>query len=328
MVKTLSYLLILPLLILRSEAYAWSCWANIENNTIVPGTLYCDGIELDVFLETWLCVPTNYWANDPYCTGYQEPSCSDTTEQRSTACTEPNTVGFINESRVYTCASNTWSDWTISSNNCTPAPQTCFENTEERTVACADGYSGSILELRSTTCSTPYSEPMTGPWVESSNTCILEATDITNPTSVLNPASPVNPLNNMVDPVGVTPSTEPPSVSPVEETIVTPQEKEQPKEKEESKQEQKQEKEKQTEIVPGFGIAISLDVLNTGLSYQQQAIEEYIKLEQEQEYAREQDILLNIIQSDDYTIGFDSIANYRWRSLLHDNPIQSDAFGD
>ena len=355
MVKTLSYLLILPLLILRSEAYAWSCWANINpDGTITEGTLYCDGIELNVFLETWLCVEGNYYQNDPYCSAYhQQSACSDTVDYRTTACTEPNTVGYINESNTYSCATNSWSGWTIGSNNCSPAPQTCFESTEERTVACQSGYSGSILETRSTTCSTPYSDPVIGPWVESTNTCILEATDITNPTSVLNPASPVNPIN-MVDPVGVTPSIELPSVSPVDESMAMPQMEEQPqeqktttdsstststevkeekKEKEESKQESeakesKIDKKDGFEIIPGFGIGLSLSLIQQPVDFQQQELTNILNLEQEQTYGREQDILLNLIQSDDYSLGFDSLANYRWRSLLHDNPLQSDAFGD
>lgn len=350
MAKTLRFLLILILLTLRSNAYAWWCsFSNNQQGWYLEGSMYCEGISIDVALEHEYC--GWYRPQDPYCSNYV--SCVDQTEQRSVACSEPNTIGFVNEARFYTCSTDTWSDWTISSNNCSPAPASCFESQEERTVACDSGYSGSISEIRLTTCSTPYSDPETGPWIQTTNTCTLEATDITNPVSVVNPASPVNPLNNMVDPVGSMDTTLQQNVSPVEETMINTQEEqvdqkstttpstsastevkeEQPKEKEESKQkseekESKIDKKDGFEIIPGFGIGLSLSLMQQSVDIQQIELTNILNLEQEQTYAREQDLLLNLIQSDDYTNTFGTRALDIWRNLLHDNPLQQDAFGD
>ena len=315
---------------------------------MVEDSIQCYDIDPYVAISQYWCV--SYQPNDPICSAYtQQSSCSDTVEQRSVACTEPNTVGFVNESRTYTCASDSWSDWTVSSNNCTPAPPTCFESQEERAVACQDGYTGSITEYRELICSTPYSMPTPGPWITSSDSCTLKATD---PTSIESPLNPASPLSlDQQDPVGITSGivdmTPTPMDNPVEQEMAIPQEKTEEQEqksttqpstsnstetkeekKTEAKQEQKIKLKENEDVIPGFGIAISFALIEQPVMYQQQDLTNILNLEQEQNYAREQDFLLNLIQSDDYSSDFDSLANYRWRSLLHDNPLQSDAFSN
>jgi len=75
-------------------------------------------------------------------------------------------------------------------------------------------------------------------------------------------------------------------------------------------------------IVPGFGIVMSMQLINAGYNMQQTQIQENIKLIQEEDYGRQQNILLEFISPNDtgdYIIR--SSAN-RWRSILRDNPIQ------
>jgi hypothetical protein len=306
-------------------------------------SLQCWDIDPVVAIRDYWCI--NYQPSDPICSAYA--TCLDVTEQRTVACTEPNTTGFINESRVYTCNTDSWSPWAISTSHCEPLPPTCVETVEERTVACQDGYTGLISEQRLTTCSTPYSDPIVGPWTMVSEECTLKATD---PTSIESPLNPASPLSlDQSDQVGITSGTvdmtPTPMDNPVEQEMAIPQEKTEEQEqksttqpstsnsqetkeekKTEAKQEQKIKLKENEEVIPGFGIAISFALIEQPVMYQQQDLTNILNLEQEQNYAREQDFLLNLIESDDYSSDFDSLAHYRWRSLLHDNPLQQDAF--
>ena len=82
------------------------------------------------------------------------------------------------------------------------------------------------------------------------------------------------------------------------------------------------------EIVPGFGIVMSMQMLNAGYNMQQQQLTEYITLIQEQEYGKQQDFLIDFITSNDTGDNLDRIADYRWRSLLGNNPLQRNGFND
>ena len=371
-------LTLIILILTRSNVYAWSCYATIEENTIVPGTLYCDGIELDTFFETYLCVPASYWVNDPYCTGYQaKPACSNTVEYQTTACTEPNTIGVVNQSRDYYCEADTYGPWITTSENCSPAPATCIETSESRELTCQTGYEGTITQVRSFQCSDPYGQGQWTDWVDSNNTCVQT---LTNPMNLTSPVSPVSPI-------GTTPSTDQPTeVSQSMSAITTPTDnvtapesvqiltttmpelmplpkeesgeaqqnttkKEEKKEattnssegtesqqgskpKEEQKEEKKTESKQEVkvpagkELVPGFGITMSLDILNNGIQLQEIQLNDVLTMLQEQEYGQQQNILLDFIFPDDVNAGLSGIADYRWRSLFYDNPLQSDAFGD
>ena len=424
-------LTLIILILTRSNVYAWSCYATIEENTIVPGTLYCDGIELDTFFETYLCVPASYWVNDPYCTGYQaKPACSNTVEYQTTACTEPNTIGVVNQSRDYYCEADTYGPWITTSENCSPAPatcietseteqracgvnevgyttytkfescpdpygspvssgwietentcqlgpSTCIETTESRGIACDSGYEGIITQIRTYQCSDPYGQGQWTDWVDSSNSCVQT---LTNPMNITSPVSPISPI-------GITPSTDPSTeVSQSMSAITTPTDnvtapesvqiltttmpelmplpkeesgeaqqnttkKEEKKEattnssegtesqqgskpKEEQKEEKKTESKQEVkvpagkELVPGFGITMSLDILNNGIQLQEIQLNDVLTMLQEQEYGQQQNILLDFIFPDDVNAGLSGIADYRWRSLFYDNPLQSDAFGD
>jgi hypothetical protein len=76
------------------------------------------------------------------------------------------------------------------------------------------------------------------------------------------------------------------------------------------------------DLVPGFGLVMSLNLINQSYNMQQQQIEELIKLEQEQEYGRTQEFTLTLLT--ETTIGdrFDSLNRNRWASLLRNHPLQ------
>jgi hypothetical protein len=82
------------------------------------------------------------------------------------------------------------------------------------------------------------------------------------------------------------------------------------------------------EIVPGFGVVMSMQLISSGYNMQQQQIQEYINLTQEYEDVRQQDFLINLIASSDIGDNFNRIADYRWRSLLGNNSLQRSGFSD
>ena len=164
----------------------------------------------------------------------------------------------------------------------------------------------------------------------------MTATNINNPVSPISPISPTNPnsviskstTQTAVQPVDVpqnpvivstpssstttSPSTSSSNTSSSSNTTTTVQTTV-PKGK---------------EIVPGFGIVMSMQMLNTGYNMQQQQLTEYITLIQEQEYGKQQDFLIDFITSNDTGDNLDRIADYRWRSLLGNNPLQRNGFND
>ena len=76
------------------------------------------------------------------------------------------------------------------------------------------------------------------------------------------------------------------------------------------------------EIVPGFGVVMSMQMLNAGYNMQQEQMKEYINLIQEQEYGREQNVLLEFIGANDTGDYLFNTSAARWRGILRDNPLQ------
>jgi hypothetical protein len=76
------------------------------------------------------------------------------------------------------------------------------------------------------------------------------------------------------------------------------------------------------EIVPGFGIVMSMQLINSGYNLQQTQIQENIKLIQEQDYERQQNIFIEFISANDTGDYIIRASANRWRSILRDNPLQ------
>jgi len=96
----------------------------------------------------------------------------------------------------------------------------------------------------------------------------------------------------------------------------------------EAKLDPKQELPKSKELVPGFGIVMSMQLLTQAYTIQNQQIIEAINMEQENDYAREQEVYLKLILADDIGDTLISASSYQWSSLLRDNPIQRFDFDD
>jgi hypothetical protein len=96
----------------------------------------------------------------------------------------------------------------------------------------------------------------------------------------------------------------------------------------EAKLDPKQELPKSKELVPGFGIVMSMQLLTQAYTIQNQQIIEAINMEQENDYAREQEVYLKLILADDIGDTLVGASSYQWSSLLRDNPIQRFDFND
>ena len=79
---------------------------------------------------------------------------------------------------------------------------------------------------------------------------------------------------------------------------------------------------KNKELVPGFGIVLSTQLLNAGYNMQQAQIEENIKLIQEQEYERQQNLFIEFISANDTGDYLIRASANKWRSILRHNPLQ------
>jgi hypothetical protein len=312
---------------------------------MLQGSLVCNGIENEVAIRDYWC--KSYVTHDPICSAYQVPTCSDLVENQTTACTLPHYSGAVNQSRNFSCSTNSWSAWTETSNNCTQDPPTCQASTETRQLACQADYVGSVTETRNSSCPDPYGNDVWGAWVETNNTCVKSATNVTNVSSPVSPSSPLNPVNNPPPPppaAAPQPPPEPPRVEsapvkveqPKQEAKGEPKAKEDnPKEppkteqKNESKESPKLDVPKGKELVHGFGIVLSLEILNKPI-IQQIQITDAFKFEQglNDDIGKTQNFQLELIQLGTSQNDFNSIANSSWRSLRRHNFLQQDGFGN
>jgi hypothetical protein len=310
---------------------------------MLPGSLVCNGIENEVAIRDYWC--KSYVTHDPICGAYQVPACSDLVENQTTACTLPHYSGAVNQSRTYSCSSSSWSPWTETSNNCTQDPPTCQASTETRQLACQADYVGSVTETRNSSCPDPYGNDVWGAWVETNNTCVKSATNVTNVSSPVSPSSPLNPVNNPppAPPPAVAPEVNPLS-SPLEVKVEQPKQetKSEPKAKEDSpkdppKAEQKSDSKdspkldvpKGKQLVHGFGIVLSLEILNKPI-IQQIELTDAFKFDTEinNEFGKNQNLQLELIQLGTSEDDFNSIANSSWLGIRRHNFLQQDGYGN
>lgn len=305
--------------------------------------LYCNGIENEVAIRDYWCV--SYRPDDPICDPYRQPVCTNATESQSLACPLPHYSGVVNQSRTYTCTSNSWSPWYETSNNCTQDPPTCQTSTETRQVACQADYVGSITETRTSSCPDPYGSPVWSGWVETTNTCVKSATNVTNVSSPVSPSSPLNPVNNPPPPPPPAPpppepskvESAPPKVEqPKQEVKSEPKAKEDnPKEtpkaeqKSESKESPKLDVPKGKELVHGFGIVLSLEILNKPI-IQQIEITDAFKFDQElnNDFGKNENFKLELLQLATPQDAFVGSADISWKRLRRHNFLQQDGFGN
>jgi len=337
MAKHLRYLWLL-LLLIRSDAYAWYCSYTPSPEGWVTN-LVCNGISNNEALKIAWCP---YRPQDPICGIPQpvQPACVATTESQTIAC-QVHYSGAINQSRTYQCSTESWGDWVTTSNNCSQDPPTCQGSTQERQVVCQDGYTGVITQTQIATCPDPYGQPIFGAWAETQNSCVKS---ISNPTNIQSPISPISPVSQMTTPVpvesqlteisqpimnaeSVIPTTGTQQTQKIEASSSVTMSSSQTATSTETKQQEPQKIEvpKGKDLVNGFGLVMSLDLINKPMQIQQQQLEIAIEYTQELPYELRgnQGFIINLITESNTADAFNNIASDRWNSLRWNNNLQS-----
>jgi len=337
MARTLS-LLALSLILLRSNYVQAYCYANQWADY---GPVYSSlGVAQGTTLQACQQLACELFPGIPECGQPVPPSCQDIVENQSLAC-EPNYSGSVNQTRTKTCSNNQWTDWTTTSNNCTPNPPTCNPSVQERPVACQQGFVGTITEQQTTTCPTPYSPPVISPWVETMNSCVKSATNPTNMSSPVNPVSPIS-APAIQEPMPPAPAPEPPPLqevpsdtpaSPAPTATTTTQETLAPPPTTSSgttPTTSTPQVPKGKTLVPGFGVVMSLEILNKPMQTQEIQLNDALAYQQELPYelGRNQGILLELLSENAISSGFWDISTTRWDSLRRYNDLQPSYSGD
>lgn len=328
---------LLLLLTQWSNLYAWSCsYDNGSDGWYLEGSMVCIDISVEEAIQSHYC--DWHRPDDPYCTQYQETTCVDTLEYKTEACTQ-NYMGSISYVRYFTCQTDSFSEWTVSSDNCVAMPFTCVAEIEQRFVECPPGYEGQANEQRLKQCPDPYGTPQYTEWLANDNTCTQSVSD------PISPISQTNPVTNPVSPIQTEPVTVPEINAPVTTNPVatTPQQKEIQKEiseepekesdksidnsdnKEENKQDRKNKKTVENkdqlengthEILPGFGITLSLDILQQPLTFYEPPLQDLFDFRQE--FAQSEDtreFQFDLFRSDYIENYYDSVSNHTWERL-------------
>jgi len=334
---------LLLLLIQWSNLYAWSCYYdNGEDGWYLEGSMVCDGIEVSVAIENHYCE----WhrPDDPYCDQYQVTACVDSIEYQTLSC-PPNYSGGIQQSRTYVCKQASWTDWTTTSDNCTANPPTCHSSSESRTLECPSGYDGQITETRISSCPNPYGTEVWSDWSESQNTCTQSTTDPVSPISVTSPTNPVTSTvieSVTVPQIDVPQTTNEPTIESVaQEELSNSDDKvntstddkvDSTKEVKQDKQDRNEKESKQDvdnvvdnskEIVHGFGLVLSLEILNKPMEFYQPPLEDLFSIIQEFPInADTREFQLDLLKRNDIENYYYSFSDSAWERLRRSDILQ------
>ena len=336
---------LLLLLIQWSNVYAWSCWFdNGEDGWYDGKSMVCEGISVEESIENHYCVW--YRPDDPYCTQFQEPICVDSIEYQTLSC-PPNHSGGLQQSRTYVCQQAAWTDWQTTSNNCTPNPPSCIETSESRTVACPSGYEGQITETRISSCPDPYGEQQWLEWQQSDYGCTQSVSDPVSPISVTSPSNPVSPtvtesaIAPQIDAQQTINPAEPTVESIVQEELnelsdevetSTSEQTQSTKEVKQDKQDRDKEQSKDNidnvvdnhkEIVHGFGLVLSLEILNKPMEFYQPPLEDLFTIIQEFPiHADTREFQLDLLKRNDIEDYYYSLSDSTWERLRRGDILQ------
>jgi hypothetical protein len=226
MVKILSCLLFL-LLLKASNVWAYCYASQWQNGQPLYSSLYANG---DTTLQQCQALACQLYPSIQGC--YTPPpqvvTCtySAVTEFRSCPV---NFSGSQTWKSEINCPNGQYgqpmpSGWFKIADTCTPNPPSCRISTETQTLSCQAGYTGAIIQTRSSMCSDPYGQPSWGAWATSSDTCVKSVTNVTNVLSPISPISPTNPtsvVNQSINtPALTTPSV--PATVPMSVQTTTP----------------------------------------------------------------------------------------------------------
>ncbi len=220
-------LLSLSLLILRSNDVQANCYASTWSNGVpVYGSLFVDGGTTLAQCQALAC--QIYPSISPSCPGATPPpqvvTCTYSAQTETRSC-PINFSGSQTWKKETNCPTGSYgqpvqTDWFKIQDTCVQNPPTCQISSQQQTLSCQTGYTGSITQTRSSMCPDPYGSPTWQPWVTTSDTC---KKSINNPTNPVSPVSPLSPTSATSAPtIQSSPVTAPtPNTVPNSETTPT-----------------------------------------------------------------------------------------------------------
>jgi hypothetical protein len=337
--------LLLLSLIQWSNVYAWYCnFSNGEDGWYLEDSMQCVGIDNQLALEQEYC--GWFRPNDPICSEILQPTCVDSVEYITETC-PPNHSGGIQKARTFICQQASWTDWQVTSNNCTPNPPTCISTSDSRNMACPSGYDGQIIETRIGNCPDPYGEIQFTEWLESTNTCVQSTTDPISPISVTSPTNPVSPIQieSVTVPIIDVPQTNSPAEPTIESVVQeelnesadkvepsTSDKADSPKEVKQDKQDGNEKNSKDDignvvdnskEIVHGFGLVLSLEILNKPMEFYQPPLADMFSITQEFPIdANTREFQLDLLKRNDIEDYYNNTSDYTWERIRRSDILQ------
>jgi hypothetical protein len=194
--------LICLLTLLRSSDVQAGCYASTWSNGVpVYGSLFVDGGTTLAQCQALACQA--YPGISPSCPGANPPpqvvTCTYSAQTETRSC-PINFSGAQTWKKETNCPSGSYgqpvqSEWFKIQDSCVQNPPTCQISSQQQTLQCQTGFTGSITQTRSSMCPDPYGSPTWQPWVTTSNTCKKSTNNPTNPASPVSPLSPSSTIS-------------------------------------------------------------------------------------------------------------------------------------
>ena len=192
--------LIFLLTLLRNNDVQAACYASTWTNGLpVYNSLFVDGGTTLAQCQALACQA--YPSISPSCPQANPPpqvvTCTYSAQTETRSC-PINFSGAQTWKKETNCPTGSYgqpvqTDWFKIQDTCVANPPTCQTLSQQQTLSCQTGYTGSITQTRSSMCPDPYGSPTWQPWVTTSDTCKKSVNNPTNPVSPVNPASPTSP---------------------------------------------------------------------------------------------------------------------------------------
>jgi hypothetical protein len=162
----------------------------------VYGSLFVDGGTTLAQCQALAC--QIYPSISPSCPGATPPpqvvTCTYSAQTEDRSC-PVNQSGVQTWKKETNCPTGSYgqpvpTDWFKIRDTCVQNPPSCQISSQQQTLSCQTGYTGSITQTRSSMCPDPYGSPVWQPWVTTSDTCKKSMNNPTNPVSPVSPLSP------------------------------------------------------------------------------------------------------------------------------------------
>jgi hypothetical protein len=220
--------LTLLLTLLRSNDVQAACYASTWSNGMpVYSSLFVDGGTTLAQCQALAC--QIYPSISPSCPQASPPpqvvTCTYSAQTETKSC-PINFSGSQTWKKETNCPTGSYgqpvqTDWFKIQDSCVQNPPTCQISSQQQTLQCQTGYTGSITQTRSSTCPDPYGSPVWQPWVTTSDTC---KKSINNPTNPVSPVSPLSPSSTTSAPTIQSSPVTAPTPNSVQNSVTTPME--------------------------------------------------------------------------------------------------------